>query len=250
MLAKAIANVSEVCFFNVSSSTLTSKWRGESEKLVSTLFNMARYYAPSIVFFDEIDALMTSRGGHSEHEASRAFKATFLAQIDGLIHSHPSGSSTHNGNSDEPSNPLVMLLATSNCPWDLDPALRRRLEKRVLIPLPDKEARLQLLKLHLRDVVLDPTSVNLEELARSTEGYSGSDLKILCRDAALSTFRTMINGKTSAEILALKTKQQQLINHALTQIDFEQAKKQVKPSVDSKMVQKCEEWQREFGSGM
>ena len=108
MLAKAVANMEGTTFFNVGSSSLTNKYRGESEKMLRCLFNMARHYSPSIIFIDEIDALMTSRSGkHHECESSRRFKTELLKQMDGV------DSSGHDGVS-------VMVLATSNCPWDLD----------------------------------------------------------------------------------------------------------------------------------
>ncbi|KAG2431772.1 hypothetical protein HXX76_009268 [Chlamydomonas incerta] len=174
LLAKAVAGMVGGAFFSVSPSSLTSKWRGESEKLLATLFELARAHAPSIIFFDEIDAVGSARGSEGEHEASRRFKAELLQQMDGMC-----------------SGRGVMLLAATNCPWDLDPALRRRLEKRVLIGLPDAAARLALLRLHLRSVSL-AADVDLAAVAAACEGLSGADIRLLCREAAMAPLRRQL----------------------------------------------------------
>lgn len=167
---------------------LTSKWRGDSEKIVRLLFEMARFYAPSTIFIDEIDSLCSSRGDSSEHESSRRYlilirvKSEILMQMDGI--------SSVTG--DE--NPIVMVLAATNFPWHIDEALRRRLEKRIYIPLPDLESRRELLRLYLLSI--KTVNIDLDELANQLEGYSGSDINNICRDASMMSMRKRIKGLT------------------------------------------------------
>ncbi|XP_063619606.1 katanin p60 ATPase-containing subunit A1-like isoform X1 [Cydia splendana] len=190
LLARAVATECRTTFFNVSSATLTSKYRGDSEKLVRLLFDMAAFHAPSTIFLDEVDSLCAVRGADSEHEASRRFKAELLIQMDGLA------AAFHRDK-------IIMVLAATNHPWDIDEAFRRRFEKRIYIGLPDECTRVKLLKLNLREVALDP-NVDLVELATKLEGYSGSDICNLCRDAAMMTMRRKIAGKSPDQIRHLK----------------------------------------------
>ncbi|XP_047022209.1 katanin p60 ATPase-containing subunit A1-like [Helicoverpa zea] len=190
LLARAVATECRTTFFNVSSATLTSKYRGDSEKLVRLLFDMAAFYAPSTIFLDEVDSLCAVRGADSEHEASRRFKAELLIQMDGLA------AAFHRDK-------IIMVLAATNHPWDIDEAFRRRFEKRIYVGLPDEATRIRLLKLCLRDVVLHD-SVSLQDVAGQLEGYSGSDISNLCRDAAMMTMRRKIAGKSPDEIRQLK----------------------------------------------
>ena len=160
MLAKAIATECKSTFFNCSASTLTSKWMGEGEKLMKTLFALAAEKAPSVVFIDEIDSIMGARGGQ-EHEASRRLKTEFLIQFDG-VSSDPSKS--------------ILVLAATNRPFDLDEAALRRFTRRIFMPLPDAPAREALIFSKLRDanIAIAPEETTL--LLKMTEGYSCSDL--------------------------------------------------------------------------
>eukprot|EP01043_Picozoa_sp_COSAG02_P057193 COSAG02_NODE_6902_length_3297_cov_92.257067_1_plen_150_part_10 len=150
MLAKAVASECDTTFFSISSTSLASKYRGESEKLVRILFEMARCHAPSTIFIDEIDSICSARGAQGEHESSRRVKSELLVQMDGVGGQAPAPS----GNGDGPEDPpkTVMVLAATNYPWDLDEALRRRLEKRVYIPLPTAAGVQQLLELACAEV--------------------------------------------------------------------------------------------------
>jgi katanin p60 ATPase-containing subunit A1 len=174
LLAKAVASEGTT-FFNISASTIVSKWRGDSEKLVRILFELARYHAPSTIFLDELDSVMSRRSTHDEHEASRRLKTELLIQMDGLIQSDA----------------LVFVLAASNFPFDLDPALLRRLEKRILVPLPETEAREGLFRQFLTSDISEP--LRFDDLARKTGGHSGSDIRLICKEAAMEPLRRLMN---------------------------------------------------------
>ncbi|EEB20015.1 conserved hypothetical protein [Pediculus humanus corporis] len=232
MLAKAVATECGTTFFNVSSSTITSKYRGESEKLVRLLFEMARFYSPSTIFIDELDALCSQRGTDSEHEASRRFKAELLIQMDGL---------TSNISSDDK---VIMVLGATNHPWDIDDAFRRRFEKRVYIPMPDDETRSELIKLCLQGVIVDP-ELETNVIADKLKGYTGSDITNLCRDAALMSMRRKITGRSPEEIKQIKKED---VDLPVTMDDFIDALAKCKPSVSPSDVHKYKSWMKEFGS--
>jgi len=235
MLAKAVATECGTTFFNVSASTLTSKFRGESEKLIHILFEMARFYSPSTIFFDEIDSLASARGGAGEHEASRRVKSQLLTEMDGAASSIPSNDEQQR---------IVMVLGATNLPWELDEALRRRLEKRIYIPLPDELARSALFTLNMRQLKLHE-NVSLIQLAQSTEGYSGADITNVCRDASMMSMRRMIAGKTGEEIRQMKKED---MDSPITQQDFDEALNRVQSSVGKNDMEKYEKWMKEFGS--
>ncbi|XP_037842784.1 katanin p60 ATPase-containing subunit A-like 1 isoform X2 [Chlorocebus sabaeus] len=194
----------------------------------------ARFYAPTTIFIDEIDSICSRRGTSDEHEASRRVKSELLIQMDGV------GGALEN---DDPSK-MVMVLAATNFPWDIDEALRRRLEKRIYIPLPTAKGRAELLKINLREVELDP-DIQLEDIAEKIEGYSGADITNVCRDASLMAMRRRINGLGPEEIRALSKEELQM---PVTKGDFELALKKIAKSVSAADLEKYEKWMVEFGS--
>ncbi|XP_053315938.1 katanin p60 ATPase-containing subunit A1 isoform X2 [Spea bombifrons] len=234
LLAKAVATECKTTFFNISSSTLTSKYRGESEKLVRLLFEMARFYAPTTIFIDEIDSICSRRGTSEEHEASRRVKSELLVQMDGV------GGASEN---DDPSK-MVMVLAATNFPWDIDEALRRRLEKRIYIPLPSAKGRGELLRISLKELEL-AEDVEIDTIAENMDGYSGADITNVCRDASLMAMRRRIEGLTPEEIKNLSKDDMHM---PTTMGDFEMALKKVSKSVSASDIEKYEKWIEEFGS--
>ncbi|XP_068200911.1 katanin p60 ATPase-containing subunit A-like 2 isoform X1 [Palaemon carinicauda] len=236
LLAKAVATECRTTFFNISATTLVSKWRGDSEKLVRVLFEMARFHAPSTIFVDEVDALMASRQGEQEHEASRRMKTQLLMELDGLTQA----------------NDRVFLLAASNIPWQLDPAMLRRLEKRILVPLPGMEARESMIRHHLPEIIPDLeasghsiyTHLDYEKLAQMSEGYSGSDIRVVCREAAMGCLRKIFNVLEDHSVEDSELPELKL--DAITMADVEAALSRTKPTQSN-----CKEyldWHSKYGS--
>ncbi|CAI5442535.1 unnamed protein product [Caenorhabditis angaria] len=232
MIARAIAAEANSTVFLISSTDLTSKWRGDSEKILRLLFELARFYAPSIIFIDEIDTIATQRGSSGEHEASRRLKSELLLQMDGV----------KNQNDER----RVFVLAATNLPWVIDEALIRRLEKRLFVPLPNEACRKQLIESSIQGINVDMNDFNVDEYARRTEGYSGADITSFCRAAAYNVLRRLDTSKFRTSIGGLNL--DVLRAEPVRKIDFETALKQVSPTVNMEMLQKCEEWCDTFGS--
>jgi len=181
-LAKAVATEADATFFSVSSSDLVSKWQGESEKLVKNLFEMARECTAkteerpdgghAIIFIDEIDSLCGSRS-EGEADSSRRIKTEFLVQMQGVGKSHDG----------------ILVLGATNVPWELDPAMRRRFEKRVYIALPDAAARSKMFELNLGDTENDLTKEQFARLGEMSAGCSGSDVSVVTREALMEPLR-------------------------------------------------------------
>ncbi|OUZ99488.1 AAA+ ATPase domain [Macleaya cordata] len=223
MLAKAVASESEATFFNVSASSLTSKWVGEAEKLVRTLFMVAISRQPSVIFMDEIDSIMSTRLAN-ENDASRRLKSEFLIQFDGVT-----------SNPDD----LVIVIGATNKPQELDDAVLRRLVKRIYVPLPDESVRRLLLKNKLKGQAFSLPGGDLERLVKETEGYSGSDLQALCEEAAMMPIREL-----GPNILTVKANQVRRLRFG----DFKKAMTVIRPSLQKSKWEELEKWNQEFGS--
>ncbi|XP_054783530.1 uncharacterized protein LOC129290684 [Prosopis cineraria] len=223
MLAKAVASESAGTFFNVSAASLTSKWVGEGEKLVRTLFMVAISRQPSVIFIDEIDSIMSTRLAN-ENDASRRLKSEFLIQFDGVT-----------SNPDD----IVIVIGATNKPQELDDAVLRRLVKRIYVPLPDANVRRLLLKHKLKGQAFSLPSGDLERLVKDTEGYSGSDLQALCEEAAMMPIREL-----GSDILTVKPNQVRGLRYE----DFKKAMSVVRPSLNKSKWEELERWNDEFGS--
>ena len=222
LLAKATASEVEATFFNVSASAIISKWLGESEKLVRTLFQLARERQPSIIFIDEVDALAGARGG--EHDAIRRVKTELLTSMDGVTSS---------------ADDRLVVIGATNLPETIDAAFRRRFERRIYIPLPDVDAREAIFKLNTKGVDL-ASDVNFRDLAEITEGYSGADIAMVCREAIMRPIRELdISGAITDPSVKAR---------AVTQGDFLKAIENINPSVNEEEIEKYEKWEAEFGS--
>jgi len=254
MLAKAVSAECNTTFFNVSASTLSSKYHGESEKMMRILFEMARYYAPSTIFFDEIDSLAGTRGAANEHEASRKVKTELMVQMDGVGADDDDLVPQIDENGEEiiPQRKTVIVLAATNTPWSLDEALRRRLEKRVYIPLPDVEGRTELFKINMKGIEMDP-DVMVDELAEKSVGYSGADVANVCRDASMMSVRRLMEqarkqGLGREQMQALLKEQKQALQTAVSRDDFLMALSKVNRSVSDNDLLRYSEWMEMYGS--
>lgn len=180
MLAKALAHESGACFINLHISTLTEKWYGDSNKLVRAVFSLARKLQPTIVFIDEIDAVLGQRRS-GEHEASGMVKAEFMTLWDGLTSANEAGVPAR-----------IMILGATNRIQDIDEAILRRMPKKFPVSLPSNSQRKRILKLILKDTKIDSDHFDIEYLTRVMAGMSGSDIKEACRDAAMVPVREFI----------------------------------------------------------
>jgi len=209
LLAKAVATESEANFVSIKGPEVFSKWVGESERAIRELFRKARQVAPSVVFIDEIDSIAPMRGlVTTDSGVTERVVSQLLTEMDGLERLEG-----------------VVVIAATNRPDIIDPALLRpgRFDRVIYVPPPDEEARLEILKVHTRRMPL-AEDVDLKEIAKKTEGYTGADIEVLCREAGLAAIREDINiDKVYAR-------------------HFEEALKRVRPSLTPEMVRFYEAW--------
>eukprot|EP00985_Skeletonema_marinoi_P005533 scaffold2407_cov73-Skeletonema_marinoi.AAC.1 len=224
MIGKAIAHESGATFFSISSSSLTSKWIGEGEKLVKTLFAVASYRSPSVVFIDEIDSMLTQRKAE-EDDASRRMKTEFLVQLDGA------------GNERKGH---VLVIGATNLPHELDDAARRRFVKRLYIPLPDRAVREKLLRTLLAKNSHSLKDHEIIKLSRDTDGYSGADLKNLCTDASMGPMRSL----TVEERMRINADEVPPISYK----HFRRSLRGMNPSVAQSDLQVYLDWNEKYGS--
>lgn len=253
MLAKAIANEAGAHFINVSMSTITSKWFGEDEKNVRALFSLAAKLSPTIIFVDEVDSMLGQRTRVGEHEAMRKIKNEFMAHWDGLL--------TKPGE-------RILVLAATNRPFDLDEAIIRRFERRIMVGLPSIENREMILKTLLSKEKVE--NLDFKELATMTEGYTGSDLKNLCVTAAYRPVRELLQqerekdkekkkkdseGSSSDDASSKKEEDKEeervIALRALNMEDMRQAKNQVSASFASEgsIMNELKQWNELYGEG-
>ncbi|XP_055981436.1 spastin isoform X4 [Sorex fumeus] len=223
MLAKAVAAESNATFFNISAASLTSKYVGEGEKLVRALFAVARELQPSIIFIDEVDSLLCERR-EGEHDASRRLKTEFLIEFDGV---------------QSAGDDRVLVMGATNRPQELDEAVLRRFIKRVYVSLPNEETRLLLLKNLLCKQGSPLTQKELAQLARLTDGYSGSDLTALAKDAALGPIREL----KPEQVKNMSASEMRNIRLA----DFTESLKKIKRSVSPQTLEAYVRWNKDFG---
>ncbi|NXE54365.1 FIGL1 protein, partial [Casuarius casuarius] len=225
LIGKCIACQSGATFFSISASSLTSKWVGEGEKMVRALFAVAQCQQPAVIFIDEIDSLLSQRGD-GEHESSRRIKTEFLVQLDGATTS---------------SEDRILVVGATNRPQEIDEAARRRLVKRLYIPLPEASARKQIVTRLMSKEHCCLNEEEIELIVKKSNGFSGADMTQLCREASLGPIRSL----QSMDIATIMPDQVRPIAF----LDFESAFKTVRPSVSSKDLELYETWNQTFGCG-
>ena len=233
LLAAASAGSLDASFYDVKTESILSKYFGESSKLITALYNSARNHSPSIVFIDEFDSLSPSRDGEAS-EASRKVLSTLLTELDGL--------------GDKNSNRLLLTLAATNTPWDLDTAVLSRFPRRIYVPLPDAESTKAIIKLHTKG--LDISNVDLESISGKCVDmlYSGRDLSNFCQQAVWN----MVHDSNPdlyklAEMPFDMLSQKSLKTRPLNDADFAEGWKRIKSPLTRDTIERYEQWNSQCG---
>ncbi len=225
MVAAATAAEIDGYFISVDAASIMSKWLGEGEKNVSKLFNNARKMLadnkPVIVFVDEIDSLLGTRGQEVGGEVR--VRDQFLRETDGI--------------NDKGKNLHLYVIGATNKPWSLDPPFLRRFTKRILVPLPDTEARMAQFRLYTAPLTL-AEDVSLEMLAKLSEGYSGSDIKDICQGVQLRVVRELFKSGNALD--------KETTTRPITVADFKEVMRTRRPSVSPDMVRAYAQWSEQF----
>ncbi|CAK9815634.1 Fidgetin-like protein 1 [Anthophora quadrimaculata] len=225
LIGKCIASQSKSTFFSISASSLTSKWIGEGEKMVRALFAVARVYQPSVIFVDEIDSLLTQRS-ETEHESSRRLKTEFLVQLDGAATADDD---------------RILIVGATNRPQELDEAARRRLVKRLYVPLPEFQARKQIINNLLITIPHNLSEEEVNSIAEQSKGYSGADMSNLCKEASMGPIRSI--SFSQLENIRKEDVRQVTVD------DFKEALIHMRPSVSESSLTAYAEWDAVYGTG-
>ena len=232
LLAAAAAGSLDAAFYDVKSESVLSKYFGESSKLISALYNSAREHSPSIVFIDEFDALSQSREGETS-EATRKVLSSLLTELDGL--------------SDKKSDRLLLTLAATNTPWDLDTAVLSRFPRRIYVPLPDEKACEAIIKIQLKD--MDLSNINLSNIAKKCVEmrYSGRDLSNFSQQAIWNMVHDVNKDLYKlADIPFEDLKKKSLKTRAMSEADFEEGWSKIKSPITKDTIEKYEQWGSQF----
>ncbi len=225
LLAAAVATEINASFYQVDAASIMSKWLGESEKNVAQLFNDARAAAeggqPAIVFMDEFDSLVGKQTQEIGGEVRT--RNQFLKEMDSLA--------------DKSKNILVYVIGATNKPWSLDEPFIRRFQKRIFVPLPDPSARLEMFKIYTKNLKLG-LDVDLNDIARLTEGYSGSDVRDICQAVQIKVVREIFESGAAVD--------PQAQTRSINMQDFRDILTERKPSVPQEFLKHYEEWYKEF----
>jgi len=199
-----------------------SKWVGESERLVKTLFAVAYYHTPSVVFVDEVDSLFSRRKSEEDESTSRS-KAELLVQMDGV--GTPAG--------------RVIVVGATNRPHELDEAARRRFEKRLYIPLPEETGRWNLVRHLLSNNLNSVSEKEVEQVVMKTDGFSGADIKSLCQEASMGPIRDSVENLSRINESELPP---------ISFAHFSSALRHIRPSVAQEDLELFANWNSDFGT--